>query len=358
MSETRENLPLQRLNTQSGFGKTEDQKNVADPSFKIGENIGGYRLTRFIARGGMGEVYEARQAQPDRRVAIKLVSPERLEDLRRKDRFFKEIRVSSQVQHPNLVTFFDAGVDRGIPYLVMEFVEGDNLQNLVHTSGPLPENRALRIAAHVARPLATAWDERQILHRDIKPDNILFDIRDGRIRLTDFGLGTIENESGDLTFTHLLIGSPDFMSPEQAADPTDLDQRSDMYALGCTLYFLLTGMPPFSRTDVAAVLRAHQTETFPDPRVGNPEISEACWRLLQGMTAKARAARYRTWQPLLDDLHDVRKGRMPSRWNAQQRGNEGHSLAQNSAEKMASIKNPPWRRLLRGLSGRGGGGDR
>lgn len=345
MSDTHDHLPFSGSNhTRSEFGKKTEVPKMPDPSFKNGEKIGGYTLTRFIARGGMGEIYEAQQHQPERRVAIKLVSPERLEDLRRKDRFFKEIRVGSQVQHPNLVTFFDAGVDRGTPYLVMELIEGDNLLNLVQNSGPLPEDRALRIIAHVARPLAVAWNERHILHRDIKPDNILFDIRDGRVRLTDFGLGTIENESGDLTFTHLLIGSPEFMSPEQALDPTGLDHRSDMYALGCTLYFLLTGTPPFVSSDLGAVLRAHQSEAFPDPRIGHPEISEACWRLLQGMTAKARDARYRNWEQMLDDLHDVRKGRMPSRWNA----------PKHLADPMADNKeSSAWRQLLRRLTKRG-----
>jgi len=353
MSETQDHLPFAELNhTRSKFGKATEVPKVpktTEPSFKNGENIGGYTLTRFIACGGMGEIYEALQHQPERRVAIKLVSPERLEDLRRKNRFFKEIRVSSQVQHPNLVTFFDAGVDRGMPYLVMEFIEGDNLLNLIRNSGPLPEERALRIIDHIARPLAFAWKERNILHRDIKPDNILFDIRDGRVRLTDFGLGTIENESGDLTFTHLMIGSPEFMSPEQALDPTDLDHRSDIYGLGCTFYFLLTGTPPFVSRDLATVLHAHQTEAFPDPRIGQPDISEACWRLLQGMTAKARDARYRHWETLLGDVHDVRKGRMPSRWNA--------PADQQAAASKATTADSAWRRLLRRWTGPRGGGE-
>jgi len=346
MSETRDHLPESEPNhTRSEFGKTtkvpKNEEAARTPSFKPNEVLGGYRITRFIARGGMGEIYEARQTNPDRRVAIKLVAPEHLADLRRKDRFFKEIRVGSQVQHPNLVTFFDAGVDRGVPFLVMELIEGDNLKNLVQQNGPFDEAKALRTAAHVARPLAHTWRERHILHRDIKPANILFDIHDGRVRLTDFGLGTIENESGDLTFTHLLIGSPEYMSPEQATDPTDLDHRSDMYALGCTLYFLLTGMPPFVYADTTEVLRAHQIEAFPDPRGVDPANSEACWRLLQGMTAKTRDARYRDWQQLLDDLHDVRKGRMPSRWNASRR----NATTPNDAKPSL------WQRLRRRTAG-------
>lgn len=279
-----------------------------------GDRVGVFEVVRFLAQGGMGEVYEARQLQPNRQVALKILSPRLVHEPSRIDRFLKEARMSGRAEHPYIVGFYDAGESDGIYYLAMAFVDGQSAAERVMAGGPLDEGDALRTADHVARALDDRFRLQQLLHRDVKPSNILFDHRGG-IKLTDFGLSTILDEASELTRPDFLLGSPDYMSPEQIRNPTLVDWRSDLYALGCTLYFLLTGSAPFARSQTAEVLHDQMYTALPDPRKARATLSEGTWRLLQGMTAKDAAGRYPSWASFLEDVHDVRRGRLPTRWS-------------------------------------------
>ena len=285
----------------------------------VGTRLGDFEIVRFIAQGGMGEVYEARQRDPDRRAAIKILGADPEGDDARRERFFKEIRMSGRLDHPNIVSFYDAGSAGGHHYLAMAFVDGPSALDRVNRSGPMDEPEALRTVTHVARALDEVWRENQLLHRDVKPGNILFD-QEGRVRLTDFGLSTLAAESGDLTLPDLIIGSPEYMSPEQIRCPVDLDPRTDIYALGCTLYFLLTGRPPFFAAQTTEVLHRQLHARIPDPRLDGCQVGEGVWRLLQGMMVKDRDGRYPGWGEVLGDLHDVRRGRLPTRWTRPRKG--------------------------------------
>ncbi len=231
-----------------------------------------YELDKEIGRGGMGIVFLARDARLKRNVAIKLLPPELSFRSEIRTRFLREAETAAQLSHPNIVPIYAVDEKQGLVYFVMAYVSGDNLAKRIHEKGPVDPDETRRILRDVADALAYAH-ERGVVHRDIKPDNILLDKDTGRPMVTDFGIARAVSEGGDarLTATGIAIGTPAFMSPEQSAGDRELDGRSDLYALGVVAYQMLCGELPFVANNTPALLVKHLSEApVPiDRRSGN-----------------------------------------------------------------------------------------
>jgi serine/threonine protein kinase len=224
-----------------------------------------YELDREIGRGGMGIVYKAKDRRLKRSVAIKVLPPELAFRGEIRTRFLREAETAAQLSHPNIVPIYSVDERDGIVYFVMALVEGENLAVRLHTQGALSPGEARRILLEVTHALAYAHD-RGVVHRDIKPDNILLQAGDGRVLVTDFGIARAVTEGADsrLTATGMAIGTPAYMSPEQSTGDRQIDGRSDLYSLGVVGYQMLTGDPPFEAPSTPAMLVKHLSER-PEP---------------------------------------------------------------------------------------------
>ena len=220
-----------------------------------------YELDCEIGRGGMGIVYRARDRRLKRQVAIKLLPPELAFRSEIKSRFLREAETAASLSHPNIVPIYTVDEQEQLVFFVMAYVSGDNLAKRLHERGVLTVDETRRVLREVADALAYAHD-RGVVHRDIKPDNILLDAVTGRPMVTDFGIARAMDSSGDsrLTATGMAIGTPAYMSPEQAAGDRQIDGRSDLYSLGVLGYQMLTGEPPFTAGSTPAMLVKHISE--------------------------------------------------------------------------------------------------
>ncbi len=219
-----------------------------------------YELDSEIGRGGMGVVYRAKDRRLKRTVAIKVLPPELAFRSEIKTRFLREAEMAAQLNHPNIVDIYAVDEQGGIVFFVMAYITGDNVAKLLHEHGALPIDQTRRILRDVADALAYAH-ERGVIHRDIKPDNILIDADSGRPMVTDFGIARAVSEGETrLTATGIAIGTPTYMSPEQAAGERTIDGRSDLYSLGILGYQMLSGEPPFVANSTPAILVKHVSE--------------------------------------------------------------------------------------------------
>ncbi|MEI6425098.1 MAG: serine/threonine-protein kinase, partial [Lentisphaerota bacterium] len=276
-----------------------------------GMKIAGYEIISRLGAGGMGEVWLAKQTAMDRKVALKILPSALTSDKDFVDRFLKEVKNAAKLEHQNIVTSFDAGVDGNIYYLAMSYVDGVLLDDRLSIDRKIPEKEALQIIRCVADALCYAWNEFKILHRDIKPANIMIDSR--KIpKLLDMGISKSLSEEKKLTITGMIIGTPYYMSPEQARADTDIDCRSDIYSLGSSLYHLVAGEVPYDATTAMGILTKHITEPFPPPQNKNPEVSDECSVLLEAMMAKRPDDRPKTWEDVIMDIDLVLSGKFPS----------------------------------------------
>ena len=268
------------------------------------ERLGPYRIKGVIGRGGMGAVYEGFDENLSRTVAIKVLPEEHAisEDFVR--RFLAEAKAIAQLSHPNVVAVHYAGSEEGQYFFAMEYVEGENLQQVVEREGPLAAKTAVGYAHQAALGLEAACAE-GIIHRDVKPANLML-TPDGVIKVADFGLA----HGGDpgVTTTGEVAGSPYFMSPEQGRGE-HVDHRADMYSLGATLYFLLTGSPPFAGEDAIAIIFKHVNE--PPPKL--PNAPYGLERLMKLLLAKAPSERPADYEHLVRDLHQLSERGVPPR---------------------------------------------
>jgi serine/threonine-protein kinase len=242
------------------------------------QQLGQYRLGKRLGSGGMGEVYLAEHLLLRRPCAVKLIRPEQAGDPTTLQRFEREVQAMATLTHPNTVEIYDYGhAEDGTFYYVMEYLPGQNLEHLVSCYGTLPPARAIHLLIQVCRALREAHNV-GLLHRDIKPSNIIACERGGVFdvaKLLDFGLvhATGPRKDDDrLTHHGTIIGSPPYMSPEQASGKNELDPRSDIYSLGAVAYFLLTGQPPFVRETAMMMLMAHAYEPVLPPKDLRPEL--------------------------------------------------------------------------------------
>jgi len=270
--------------------------------------IGGFEILEKLGRGGMSSVYKARDRATGTLVALKVVPPKAAENTAMLERFRREARAAMLLNHPNIVKGITAGEDQGFYYLAMEYVRGRSLMNLLRKEGLLHERRAVYIARQVADALNHA-EAFGVLHRDIKPDNILVH-PDDFVKVTDFGLSRfLGSDDTALTLPGTAVGTPYYMSPEQARGEPDIDIRTDLYALGATLYEMLTGDPPHTGPSVALILAQHLTETPQHPKTLNPALSDDVCRIVARLLAKKRTDRYPSPAVLMLELDALLNGR-------------------------------------------------
>ena len=235
----------------------------------VGELIAGrYELEELVGSGGMSSVYRAHDRLLERRVALKILHEQFTRDADYVERFRREARSVAQLAHPNIVTVIDRGQQDGRQFIVFEYVDGENLKQLVEREGPLRVDEAIDLALQVANALAFAH-EQGLVHRDVKPQNVLLD-GDGRAKVTDFGIARSLDVEG-LTMTGTVMGSSNYIAPEQARGQP-VDEQTDVYSLGCVLYELLTGEVPYSGDNFVAVAMKHINEPVPDVRALRPDV--------------------------------------------------------------------------------------
>lgn len=272
-------------------------------------SLGKYRLLKKVGSGGMGAVFQAEDTERNRVVAIKILPKDKARNPTLVKRFKSESQAAANLSHDNIVQVFGAGEADGYLYISMEYIEGTDVQELVANHGVLPVKRSLDIIRQMARALEHTG-AMNLAHRDIKPSNLLIQ-PDGVIKLTDLGLARFideETETG-ITRSGYTVGTVDYMAPEQARDSKSADVRSDIYSLGCTWYFMLTGQPPYPAGSVTNKISAHALNPIPDPRKITPEVPEAIVTVIQRMLAKLPKDRYQTGRELLADLRAAAQSR-------------------------------------------------
>jgi len=265
---------------------------------------GRYQVIEELGRGGMGRVYRVLDKKLDEEVALKLIKPEVASDEKTIQRFRNELRSARKIGHPNVTRMYDLGEDEGTHYITMEYVRGEDLKSFIRRSGRLTVDKAITIAGQVAEGLAEAHRQ-GIVHRDLKPQNVMID-RDGNARIMDFGIARSLTGKG-ITGAGTFIGTPEYMSPEQV-EGKDTDQRSDIYSLGIVLYEMLTGRRPFEGDTALGVAVKQKSETPPDPKLLNTQISDELDRVILKCLEKKKESRYQSATDLLSDLEAVKKG--------------------------------------------------
>jgi len=268
--------------------------------------IEGYRIEKKLGEGGMGMVYKAKQISMDREVALKILSPRLTNDRQFVQRFFREARASGKLNHPNIVQGFDSGVSGGHHYITMEFIDGRTVEDVLKEKGKFDEKEALRICCEVAKALGHA-DQFGIVHRDIKPDNIMMSTR-GEVKLTDMGLARQEMDP-NITQVGMAMGTPNYISPEQAKAEENLDIRADIYSLGATLFHLVTGELPFTGKSVDVILTKHVVETPRSVKEMVPELSSDIDDLITKLMAKSPDDRFQKPEVLVETIQRIIEGK-------------------------------------------------
>lgn len=302
----------------------------------IGKTLDHYELVEFVGGGGMGAVFRSIDTRLGRTVAVKVLSRDHTDEETIK-RFRNEAQSAARLDHPNIARVYFVGEAEGWNYIVFEFIEGTNLRDIVDTRGPLPLEEALDYTLQVAEALDHA-SNRDVVHRDIKPSNVLV-TPEGQAKLVDMGLARlhqVESSSEDLTASGVMLGTFDYISPEQARDPRSADVRSDIYSLGCTLYFMLTGRPPFPEGTAVQKLLKHNSEEPPDLRLFRPELPPQVTAVVGRMLSKRPSQRQQSPQELIGEVLGL----------AHQLGLSGLTRQASAAAAMSPPAGSYWSRLL------------
>ena len=301
--------------------------------------LGSYRLTDSLGRGGMGEVYKADDPSTGRQVAIKVLMQRPGVSAQVSDRFYQEAITAISLKHPNVVRTYQASSHKGFPFLAMEFIDGIDLAELVMLQGPLRLGQAVDFALQAAHGLAYAHDQ-GIVHRDIKPQNLIVD-KAGTLKILDMGLAVVQltNQSNELTVAGRLtqfgqvMGTPAYMAPEQASDILFVDCRADVYSLGCTLHYMLTGSPPYPGKAAAQVLREHRDAPVPSIRSQREDVSAELDANIRKMLAKSPDDRHQTMHEVIEELSQIWNVDEPDSIQIERRRSEfDRSLSDGSAE--------------------------
>ncbi|MCA9046302.1 MAG: serine/threonine protein kinase, partial [Planctomycetaceae bacterium] len=272
--------------------------------------LGKYKLQRIIGKGGMSSVYLAEHVLMKRQCAIKVLPWKFVKNSSFLDRFYREAQLVAQLDHPNIVRAYDVDSEKegnlDIHFLVMEYVSGRNLYEIVSVDGPMDPAKAVDLLKQGTAGLAYAHNA-GLVHRDIKPGNFIVD-EQGHLRLMDLGLARIteDNDTTSLTVANdeKVLGTADYLAPEQAVDSHTVDPRADLYSLGCTLYFMLTGEPPFNEGTLTQRLLAHQTKEPPAIEEKRPDTPADLAKILRKLMQKKPEDRYQTADEVLSVLAD------------------------------------------------------
>lgn len=330
--------------------------------------LGGYRILRMLGRGAMGEVYEAKQVSLDRMVALKTIRASLADNARSLARFTREAYAAAQLSHHNIVQVYDFGEDGGKHFFSMEWIRGGTLSDLVAAKGTVEPRLAATYILQAARGLRVAHQS-GIVHRDIKPANLLLS-EDGVVKVADLGLVKIpdlpdpdegEGPSGtalsaaasgtDVTLHGTAVGTPAYMSPEQAADAASVDHRADIYSLGCSLFYLLVGRPPFVGDDIADVMAAHATQAPPVASSINPHAPQRLDVVISRAMAKRPEDRYPTLTEMITELEAFLGVRVDGQFSpTRDQADRWQVIAAAYADQVPA--SPPW--LPTALIGGGG----
>ena len=298
------------------------EEDVADNAFEVeevkpevdeiepGTIIGnGFEIDRKVGEGSMGEIYLAFSEEHDRLVQIKILPAHMTDDTEKVERFLQEIKITSTLAHPNLLSVIEAGEDNGRYYLATDYEEGISYHDYIGRYGPLHEKDALNFLCQIAEVLNYAWKEKKLLHREIKPENILIKEDTKDAKLTDFGVAKpMSDEALNLTGMGFTIGTPDYMSPEQVRGDEDLDSRSDMYALGLVLYESLAKQKAFESDNVMALMNKQMVEAHKPITKLNSKVSKNCAELIDRLLCKNRDGRFESWDELIQAFRKVADG--------------------------------------------------
>lgn len=276
--------------------------------------LGNYVILEMLGAGGMGQVFKAMHRRMERVVVLKLLPPEMTQSPVAVERFHREVKAAARLSHPNIVAAYDADEAGGVHFLIMEYVEGSDLKHVVRTQGPLTIAQALSCVGQTARGLEHAHAV-GVIHRDIKPANLLLGT-DGVVKILDMGLARQSDKESpqraapqrDLTKLGSIVGTCHYMAPEQATGTNRIDKRVDIYSLGCTLYFLLTGKPPFEGDSMAEVLLAHLERPIPSLALARPDAPPALDAMFQRMLAKKSDERFATVTEVIAALKNCKAG--------------------------------------------------
>jgi len=290
----------------SGAGKAAGEGPIGSPADLgrrlEGQRLGHYLLEQFVGGGGMGAVFRATDTRLSRVVAVKVMARDRTdEDTLR--RFQNEAQSAARLDHPNIARVYYVGEDAGLNFIVFEYIEGVNIRDYVLRRGPLPLEEAVNFTMQLAEALEHAH-QRSVVHRDIKPSNVLV-TGNGQLKLVDMGLARmhqVKASDAELTATGVTLGTFDYISPEQAKDPRSADVRSDLYSLGCTLFFMLTGRPPFPDGTVLQKLLSHSSEPPPSLLALRGDLDPELAELVEKLLAKQPSQRHQTPGELIGAL--------------------------------------------------------
>ncbi|MEI6219387.1 MAG: serine/threonine-protein kinase, partial [bacterium] len=273
--------------------------------------IPGFEILEKLGEGGMATVWKARQLSLDRIVAIKILSLPLSQDKADAERFLKEAQAMAALKHPGIIQVYDANVHEGVYYFVMEYVAGYSVGDWIRRKKRISEGDALLTADYVADALHYAWKTQRMIHCDIKPDNIMID-EDGTIKVADLGLSKTIGISGAGEESDEVMGTPNYMSPEQVMGDSALDCRADIYSLGAMLYHMLTGKLLFQEYGDSEAMKQQVNGHVPDPLDLNPDLSMGtCW-MIEKMLAKDKNHRQTDWDGVLSDIPRVLKGKLPA----------------------------------------------
>ncbi|HIE25528.1 MAG TPA: serine/threonine protein kinase, partial [Anaerolineales bacterium] len=264
-------------------------------AFEIGKNVGAYRVMEKLGRGGMATVYKAYHANLDRYVALKVLYPAFLEDPNFLARFQREARLVAKLEHPNIVPVYDFADHEKQPYLVMKYIEGDTLKTRLNKNR-LDTDEMWKVVEAVGAGLGYAHQQ-GILHRDIKPSNVIM-AQDGKSYLADFGLARIAQSGESTLSSDMIMGTPQYISPEQAKGEKDLDNRTDIYSFAVMLYEMVVGQVPFNSDTPFSIIHDHIYSPLPMPHLVNPKVPDEVERVLLKALSKERTDRYESVESL------------------------------------------------------------
>ncbi len=322
---------------------------VTVPASRVatGAVIGDFIILRELGRGGMGIVYLAHQISLDRPAGLKILAENYANNAEFVVGFIKEARAAAKLNHPNIVQAYAVGEDEGIFYFAMEYIDGETMKNVLKREQVIPIDQAISIIQQISEALDYAWKEQKLIHRDIKPDNIML-TSSGRAKLADLGLAKVAGEIDDSEDDEVM-GTPQYISPEHLTG-APMDSRSDIYSLGATFYHFITGRFPYEGATASEIAQQHLFGTLIPPNEVNPDIPETLSRIVMKMMAKDPALRYQDAAELADDLRLVRRGQNPvsatetgalrvinSNMNLQ---GQGIASAEGSAEQKVPFKMP------------------
>jgi len=314
--------------------------------------LGGYRVLKVLGSGGMGMVFRAEDPQLGRCVALKVMLPSIAAHGTARQGFLREARAAAAVKHDHIVTIYQVGEDRGVPFLTMEFLEGESLDERLNRLSRLSQDQTLRIGREIAAGLAAAH-QRGLIHRDIKPANVWLEGETGRVKIFDFGLARSSSKDSQLTQQGTIVGTPGFMAPEQASGQA-FDARCDLFSLGCVLYQICTGAAPFlGQTAIATLMAVAMDQPVP-PRQLNPEVTPELNDLIVRLLAKKPDQRPASAREVVDQLKAIERTLAAPPPVGAQSGNRAPTRApQTKVQPLPSLPRPPaparvpwWRRRV------------